>query len=158
MRRSRVLTAAAVAVAATGAGVALALPSAGVRAPAPVVVYGRFVSRVYPACPASRPGALFTMTEHLSSLPAGAPLGYSSEVTTITQLGLPGAACDLFGETLLTLRLPGGTLTAVGLYYPAHGENVMAVTGGTGGYDGASGQVMADQLARGGTRYTLSLR
>lgn len=149
-----IVTTAAVAAAVS---LGIALPSAGARVAAPIVVFGRLATESAPTCPpASRPGAVLTLTEHLYS-PTDVAVGYTSEVTTATQR-LPGAICDIVGETELTLRLPAGTITAGGLFYPYHSPNTLAVLGGTGAYSGASGEVAVVVAAQNGNRYTITLR
>ncbi|WP_330294380.1 allene oxide cyclase barrel-like domain-containing protein [Streptomyces sp. NBC_00503] len=88
-------------------------------------------------------------------------VGETGGFCTTTRAALPGDAGGA-EECVVTYSLPGGQLTAQGLYFgilnpgpPPSFDN--AITGGTGKYDRARGTVHADTIGTGIRRFTIDL-
>jgi hypothetical protein len=78
--------------------------------------------------------------------------------------GIQRTVCTVIGERgeeaicTIELRLTRGTLSAQGLVPPRADHSPIAITGGTGTYDGAGGTAVATQISQTETRFTVRLR
>jgi len=103
--------------------------------------------------PGSEAGTLELFGATLSDA-SGKPMGVlEGSILTVDILASPGK--DVLRQRTLTFMLPGGEIVAQGdSYYPVSAEQMtvkrptrIAITGGTGKYIGASGQVTTVHLA-----------
>ena len=92
------------------------------------------------------PGDEFIFSEDLWNTQKTHKLGTLSVICTVVsaQKGSPAAHC------VGTARFKGGSIEAAGLS-PERGTTVVAITGGTGSYIGASGQIIIRELNKQGT-------
>jgi hypothetical protein len=102
-------------------------------------------------------GDLVALHEHLTNA-GGKPAGHDGVACTVTLVASDHAQL----ECLATLHLKGGDLTVQGLFTepfrePHHPTAVMAVTGGTGTYAGATGTVAVHEVSEEETDYTFHL-
>jgi hypothetical protein len=78
--------------------------------------------------------------------------------------GIQRTVCTVIGERgeqaicTIELQLTRGTLSAQGLVPQRADHTPIAITGGTGAYDGAGGTAVATQISQTETRFTVRLR
>jgi hypothetical protein len=85
---------------------------------------------------------------HDGVLRDGAPAGSYNQVCTLASLGSSPFTSEF--ECVGSITLEGGTITMAGPFVPARAEQAAAITGGTGAYGTARGEVViraeADQI------------
>jgi hypothetical protein len=93
----------------------------------------------------------------------GDRFGGGSKITG-DSAGIQRTVCTVIGERgeeaicTIELRLTRGTLSAQGLVPPRADHSPIAITGGTGAYDGAGGSTVVTQISETETRFTVRLR
>ena len=105
-----------------------------------------------------------TSQKHVGYFPKGAPhqgtgIGFGDRISG-DDTGIDRAACTVIGRKLLCtiqVQLAKGTLSLQGLL-PEHSHNTpIAVTGGTGAYDGARGTALVTDVNEHTTDVTVNL-
>ena len=116
------------------------------------------------AAPPSTLHFVSTSQKHVGYFPKGAPhqgsrIGFGDRITG-DDTGIDRAACTVIGRQLLCtiqVQLAKGTLSLQGLV-PEHSHNTpIAVTGGTGAYDGARGTALVSDVNGHTTKVDVSL-
>jgi hypothetical protein len=93
----------------------------------------------------------------------GDRFGGGSKITG-DSVGIQRTVCTVIGERgeeaicTIEIRLTRGTLSAQGLVPQRADHSPIAITGGTGAYDGAGGTAVVTQLSQTETRFTVRLR
>jgi hypothetical protein len=93
----------------------------------------------------------------------GDRFGGGSKITG-DSAGIQRTVCTVIGERgesaicTIELRLTRGTLSAQGLVPNVADHSPIAITGGTGAYNGARGTAVATQISQTETRFTVRLR
>lgn len=90
----------------------------------------------------------------------GDRFGGGSKITG-DSAGINRTVCTVIGEEAICtieIRLTRGTLSAQGLVPNVADHSPIAITGGTGAYNGARGTAVATQISQTETRFTVRLR
>ncbi len=160
-------------VALTAAVLVVVVPSGSAQAPGPTTLTffepedeGTFnILDLKPKSPVKNPesrryrfsvGDVVSFTSPLYDRPGGASLGTLYVKATVVK-GKSFANAKLMAEGVYELK-DGSQITLAGLFSFANAANVrVAVTGGTGTYDGVTGSLVSTEVS-GGTQDVLTLR
>ncbi|GAC1610805.1 MAG: hypothetical protein NVS3B26_19660 [Mycobacteriales bacterium] len=98
----------------------------------------------------------FALSETLTNTSDGSAAGYDAVTCTVVQV-LNAAKHEGVEQCEGTFRLRNGTITAQGLHWDNGSASRVAVTGGTGAYEGAKGDLLITGGQK-GTTLTITLQ
>jgi hypothetical protein len=102
-------------------------------------------------------GDVATFTNSLTNTSDGSPAGYDT-VQCVVERVLNAAKQEALLQCFATVRLARGTLTVQGNLWQNNTASTLAVTGGTGAYEGAKGNVVIPSTTSETTRLTITLQ